>query len=437
MNRQDYLAETYETLSDLMHDRVFQNHAAQVHADAIHAEFSKDPPAVAFNYSSQRIEKQCGFISLAGGRLLTENTVNVSEVSRWIELSARTLEFLARTPPKNDGELLLLHSAISYHLAGYQANAQCIVRLAENSYKYGLPARNGLGAEDLPPDTALDRYLVDAFRSALIYFLKPNIAKLRQITARTSTWLLESQSEIVGSVLQTAPTDVELFAIVAHAFFHEALARYVRYCHEGASSEFIVALERMRKSRRYFEMAREATYGSLVSGVEVVLATSQNRGTWASIGSHAPGLLADPVWRAYLRNLALDKSIVEFWPSQLRAISADILTSDDSFVVQMPTSVGKTLIAELAILSALSTGQNARCLYIAPYRALAKEIENSLAQSLASVGFRRCPVWLADSSWMRFRTFLSTSPMYWLRPPRKPNWPCAHTRNTSPISRLW
>ena len=41
MNRQDNLAETYETLSDLMRDRVFQNHIAQVHADAIHAELSK------------------------------------------------------------------------------------------------------------------------------------------------------------------------------------------------------------------------------------------------------------------------------------------------------------------------------------------------------------------------------------------------------------
>ena len=115
---------------------------------------------------------------------------------------------------------------------------------------------------------------MDAFRSALICFLKPNIVELRQITARASIWLQESQSEIVGSVLQTASTDAELFAVVAHAFFHEALAGYVRYCHEGASSEFILALERMRKSRRYFEMAREATFGSLVSA-EVVLATSR------------------------------------------------------------------------------------------------------------------------------------------------------------------
>ena len=108
MNRQDYLAETYVMLNGLMSDRVFQNHVSQVRAHAIHAELSEDPPAVTFTYSPQRIVKDCGFISLVGGRLLTESTVNVSEVSRWIELSARTLEFLARTSPQADGELLLL-----------------------------------------------------------------------------------------------------------------------------------------------------------------------------------------------------------------------------------------------------------------------------------------------------------------------------------------
>lgn len=388
MNRQDYLAETYVMLNGLMGDRVFQNHVAQVRAHAIHAELSEDPHAVTFTYSPQRIEKDCGFISLTGGRLLTESTVNVSEVSRWIELSARTLEFLARTSPQGHGELLLLHSAISYHLAGYQANAQCIVSLAERSYQYGLPAGNGLGAEDNPPDTILDRYLVDAFRSALIYFLKPNIAELRQITARASSWLQQSQSDIVSSVLQTAQTNTELFTVIAHAFFHEALSGYVQYCYEGAPSKFAICLEGMRKCRRYFDMAREATFESLVSGVEHVLATSQSRSTWDTIRRYAPDLLADPVWQTYLRNLALDKSIVAFWPSQLRAINAGLLTSNDSFVVQMPTSAGKTLIAELAILSVLSARENARCLYIAPYRALATEIENSMAQTLAGVGYR-------------------------------------------------
>ena len=53
----------------------------------------------------------------------------------------------------------------------------------------------------------------------------------------------------------------------------------------------------------------------------------------------------------------------------------------------MPTSAGKTLIAELVILAEL-TSKNLKCLYIAPYRALVNEIEKNLADSLGALGYK-------------------------------------------------
>ena len=89
-----------------------------------------------------------------------------------------------------------------------------------------------------------------------------------------------------------------------------------------------------------------------------------------------------------MRNLALEKSIVEFWTSQLKALRGNLLTSDDSFIIQMPTSAGKTFIAELAILATLTNSTQKRCLYIAPYRALVNEIEDRLAETLGALGYR-------------------------------------------------
>lgn len=66
----------------------------------------------------------------------------------------------------------------------------------------------------------------------------------------------------------------------------------------------------------------------------------------------------------------------------------DLLTSDDSFIIQMPTSAGKTFIAELAILSTLTKTKQKRCLYISPYRALVNEVEVRLADALGALGFR-------------------------------------------------
>ena len=134
------------------------------------------------------------------------------------------------------------------------------------------------------------------------------------------------------------------------------------------------------------------------------------------------------MWRAYLRNLALDKSIVEFWPSQLRAIDADILTSDESFVVQMPTSVGKTLIAELAILSALSAGQNARCLYIAPYRALQRRLR-AVWRSCGTAGFRVSSL-VGGFELDAFQDFLANESDVLVATSEKAELALAHTRNT-------
>ena len=130
------------------------------------------------------------------------------------------------------------------------------------------------------------------------------------------------------------------------------------------------------------------TLGAIASDLRTILDSFSERSTWMNISRHATGLEENPIWKAYLRNLAFDKSIVEFWQSQLKAIHSGLLTSDDSFIVQMPTSAGKTLIAELAILAALATGEEVRCLYIAPYRALVNEIERSLADTLGAVGYR-------------------------------------------------
>jgi replicative superfamily II helicase len=57
----------------------------------------------------------------------------------------------------------------------------------------------------------------------------------------------------------------------------------------------------------------------------------------------------------------------------------------------MPTGAGKTRIAELAILRFLidTVGEPEKiCLYIAPYRSLATEVERSLQRSFNALGIR-------------------------------------------------
>jgi helicase len=79
----------------------------------------------------------------------------------------------------------------------------------------------------------------------------------------------------------------------------------------------------------------------------------------------------------------------ELWQSQIdaltnvetpKSLSRDNYLSDDikQVLVSMPTSAGKTLLAELAIIKVLENNQGAKCVYVAPSRALVDEIESKL-----------------------------------------------------------
>jgi hypothetical protein len=75
---------------------------------------------------------------------------------------------------------------------------------------------------------------------------------------------------------------------------------------------------------------------------------------------------------------------VELWPSQREAArrSADIT---DDLVVALPTSAGKTRVAEIAALMALSS--NRRVLIVTPLRALSAQTERSFRKTFAPLGF--------------------------------------------------
>jgi len=75
---------------------------------------------------------------------------------------------------------------------------------------------------------------------------------------------------------------------------------------------------------------------------------------------------------------------VELWPSQREAAVRSTDLSDD-LVVALPTSAGKTRVAEIAALMTLSAGK--RVLIVTPLRALSAQTERSFRRTFAPLGF--------------------------------------------------
>lgn len=111
--------------------------------------------------------------------------------------------------------------------------------------------------------------------------------------------------------------------------------------------------------------------------------------TEASFWSILPTIISDHNDREkYIyANIYKSKPVFELFKSQRDSLQRSGEFTQ-GFVIGMPTSSGKTKVAEISILKTLSQDSQALCIYIAPFRSLANEIESSLSTILGVIGFK-------------------------------------------------
>jgi hypothetical protein len=107
----------------------------------------------------------------------------------------------------------------------------------------------------------------------------------------------------------------------------------------------------------------------------------------ASLWSVLPPLLGNNyslINRFILGLVFMKPPIIELFISQRKALEMTI--NDTGAVVSLPTSSGKTRIAEITILGCILNDPDSLILYLAPFRSLAYEIEETLYKSFKSIG---------------------------------------------------
>jgi len=102
-----------------------------------------------------------------------------------------------------------------------------------------------------------------------------------------------------------------------------------------------------------------------------------------SLWTHIPklGVNKESI-EAYIHNLFYaHHHAFELFKTQIEAL--DVLLRGEGAVISLPTSSGKTRIAELAILKALMADPESAVLYLAPFRSLAYEVETNFGSVFA------------------------------------------------------
>lgn len=83
-----------------------------------------------------------------------------------------------------------------------------------------------------------------------------------------------------------------------------------------------------------------------------------------------------------------ENPVLELWPSQRSALRSSLLDpAKRALVVQMPTSSGKTLIAEFGIVQALALNPGSKVAYVVPTRALVNQVARRLRLDLSELDY--------------------------------------------------
>ncbi len=269
-----------------------------------------------------------------------------------------------RGKPSNDRGFHLTIAAASFHLAHYGARSYSLL------------------AEDID-----ELNLVDAEKLLVALMQR----KLDDLEILCVSWLekFEHTDEGIADSLESEDivfNEVDASYIAINRVFHRAIAKFEFAFRTGNSAFVDDAIELLD---RCVEASDELKHVSL--WWICILAKHLIDDLW-SRSLHKLLPLAPtsnqhwPELRANFIDLLSQRSVAELdlWPSQLAAAER-VVDESDNLIVALPTSSGKTRIAELCILMCLASGR--RVIYVTPLRALSAQIEGTLARSFVPLGF--------------------------------------------------
>lgn len=219
-------------------------------------------------------------------------------------------------------------------------------------------------------------------QAVLSALLQKRIHALREISMGNETTLVDA-IRLDTSLGHQALWVGESLCFKGFSIFAELLL-------QGRTKLLPRAFSSVRKGMDVLEDAGFVVETNTVRATLQIMQSIWNTSTWKCLASQSSA----PIWTRYLSMLARGSlkdpdgsGVVELWRSQQEAVLKGLLGAKD-IVVKVPTGAGKTLAAELAIVEGFSRNPNSKCLYIAPFRALADEVLASLSTHLSALGYQ-------------------------------------------------
>lgn len=307
-----------------------------------------------------------GFALLRGAMALRAQAGASDLTSKAFERAANSFEALVRNgdPKSPDRGFRRTIAAAAYHLAGFSAVAYSLFNEAVDDLNTS------------PGETAI-RYLI--------------LRDLGQLRSFVRAWLDDEAhgDEQIAEVLTGEEPDVdEVLSAILNTTICRALAHFDFALETGEPEP----IERARDL-----LGTAVSLANHAANVPIWWISNLCRHLIDDLWKHSlhQTLPIEPpagteekypdLRRLFISSLYARKtSEVELWPSQREAALRSTDVTDD-LVVALPTSAGKTRVAEMAALMTLASQR--RVLIVTPLRALSAQTERSFRKTFAPLGF--------------------------------------------------
>lgn len=301
------------------------------------------PPSLEYNLNNGA--DSLGFLYISIACTFFENQSKTEGImERAFERGAEFIEY-NHFPHQNRKDLsqyYLLISALAYYAAHQYSKAFILIR----------------EAEDYNTDLSLlcSAFLKKDFRSLHLLLNKILIGSYFD---ENDNLIIEAQKQQVY-------------------IFSKAISNLMDYLYTGNQTSLSTAIEILDDLLELLAIEKEPSMWWVVRIFKVISQGFSFSSIWSNISPELGGGKNRTV-TDYINNLIFGKKpITELFPLQRRALP--LVFRDKGGIISLPTSSGKTQIAALGILQCLIDNPFGKILYLAPYRSLAFEVENTLKE---------------------------------------------------------
>ena len=294
---------------------------------------------------------------------------NKEEINLYLLKAAETLETLSKlNHHKLNKEELIFDTMITYYISNNYPRA------------YVLSKDNA--------NLELSKY-----KEAIFLYMKKDFLKLRNLILNEINSDDYDEDLLIEKLESNEISNFDaLDKMLSYSIF-KALNNVLNFLLLGDETYIDDSLDLLEKYKNISFSHNFVEYWWVILSLEIIIKELYENSLWNQLKpfySDSDEELNNKLTNYIFNYANRETPIVELWPSQISAIPK-ILENDENLAIKMPTSAGKTFIAELLILKYYMQGNfynNGKVIYISPFKSLSNEVESSLKSSLNSLDLK-------------------------------------------------